>query len=87
MALWLSPAQWMDLVLAITLLEGISIAAYHQLTGRGLAPHSYLLNLIAGLCLMLALRSSVQDHGWLSINLFLLAAGLAHGTDLWRRWR
>jgi hypothetical protein len=35
---------------------------------------------------MMALRASVQDSGWLQINLFLVLAGIAHGLDLWRRW-
>lgn len=84
---WLTPAQWLDLVVALTLLEGLGIALHHRLTGRGLAPHAYQMNLLAGLCLMLALRASVQGGSWLQINLFLLAAGIAHGLDLWRRWR
>lgn len=84
---WLTPAQWVDVILALTLLEGLCIALHHRLTGKGLAPRSYALNLLAGLCLMLALRGSVQQSGWLQINIFLFAAGVAHGLDLWRRWR
>lgn len=84
---WLTPGQWVDLIVALTVLEGLGLALYHRWTGRGLAPHSYALNLLAGLCLMMALRGSVHQSGWLQINLFLIAAGLAHGLDLWRRWR
>ena len=83
---WLTPVQWVELIIVLTLLEGFAIALHHKLTGRGLAPRSYALNLVAGLCLMMALRASVQDSGWLQINLFLVLAGIAHGLDLWRRW-
>ena len=60
---------------------------YHHLTKRGLAPKDYFLNLGAGLCLMLALRSALASAGWAWMVLCLMAAGLAHGADLWTRWR
>lgn len=84
---WPSPVQWVDLILALTLIEGMVIALHHRLTGRGLAPSAYALNLMAGLSLMMALRASVQGSDWLLINLFLVLAGIAHGLDLYRRWR
>ena len=76
-----------DIAIVITVLEGIGLAAYHRMTGRGIAPHNYALNLVAGLCLMLALRAALagSNAGWMA--LCLSAAGLAHGTDIWRRWK
>jgi hypothetical protein len=45
------------------------------------------VNLASGLCLMLAVRSVLLGHDWRGTVLCLSAAGLAHGTDLWRRWQ
>jgi hypothetical protein len=75
-----------DIVIAVTLIECGALVVYHHFTKRGLAPKDYLVNLCAGLCLMLALRSALAD-GWLWMVLCLMAAGLAHGTDLWTRWK
>jgi hypothetical protein len=83
----ISNAQLIDVVIAVTLLECLALIVYHRLTKRGLAPKDYLLNLAAGFCLMLALRSALADTGWMWMVLCLMAAGLAHGTDLWTRWK
>ena len=83
----LGQAHLMDLVLAITIFEGLLLAAYHHRTGRGLAPADYALNMLAGLCLMLALRAVLTDVASLWVLVFLMASGLAHGSDLTLRWR
>jgi hypothetical protein len=83
----ISSGQLIDVVIAVTLLECAALIFYHHLTKRGLAPRDYLLNLTAGFCLMLAVRSVLSDAGWLWLVVCLMAAGLAHGTDLWRRWK
>ena len=74
-----------DWVIAFTALEGLALAAYHRRTGRGMAFGDYAANLAAGLCLMLALRAALAGASWPWIALCLLAAGIAHGADLWRR--
>ena len=68
------------------LLETIALLILHRRTGRGLPPRTLLPTLAAGLCLMLALHAALigAPTGWLL--LLLLAAGAAHGLDLWRRW-
>ena len=76
-----------DLVIAFTALEGVALAIYHCLTGRGVAADDYAVNLVAGLCLMLALRGAVGSAGWPWVAIWLLGAGMAHGADLWRRWK
>jgi hypothetical protein len=83
----ISNSQLIDVVIAVTLLECGALIFYHRLTKRGLAPKDYLLNLGAGLFLMLALRSALADAGWMWMVLYLMAAGLAHSTDLWSRWK
>lgn len=79
--------QLVDGVIALTLIEVAVIALHHRLTGAGVAPCEIGLNLLSGLCLMLALRCGVREAGALSIALWLLAAGVAHAADLRRRWR
>jgi hypothetical protein len=80
-------AQLIDLVLAFTLLEGAALLLYHRVTGKGVAPRDFLVNMVSGLCLMLALRGLARDAGSTWIATCLLAAGLAHGADMLQRWR
>jgi hypothetical protein len=75
-----------DLVLALTLVEAAALLAYHRITGRGPSPRDYALNMVSGLCLMLALRSALAGAGWHWIALSLLASGLAHASDIYSRW-
>ena len=80
-------SRLVEVVMGLTLLEGVALAAYHHLTGRGLAARDYALNLFSGLCLMLALRSVVVEAGEVWTALFLTTAGLGHVADLICRWR
>ncbi|MES1161828.1 MAG: hypothetical protein ABUL50_02040 [Rhizobacter sp.] len=80
-------ALLIDLVIVFTLVEAVALALYHRVSGHGVAPRDFLVNMVSGLCLMLALRCLVRDAGTAWVALCLLAAGLAHGTDLWLRWR
>jgi hypothetical protein len=76
-----------DAVIALSLAEAAWLAWLHRRHGRGVAPGDYALNLASGLCLMLALRLSLAGSGPAPVMLCLLAAGLLHAGDLWRRWR
>ncbi|MEJ8848828.1 hypothetical protein [Variovorax rhizosphaerae] len=76
-----------DGVIALTLLECAALLAFHRLTGAGVGPADFLVNVVAGLCLMLALRCVVRDQHMMWTAMCLLAAGLAHAADIWRRWR
>jgi hypothetical protein len=76
-----------DLVIALTVVEGVALALYHRATGRGVAPQDYALNLVSGLCLMLALRSVLAGAAWHWTAAALAAAGLAHGADIVGRWQ
>ena len=75
-----------DLVLAITALEAALLLAYHRRTGRGPAPKDVVGMLLAGACLMLALREALVGAEWRWIALWLAAAFVAHLNDLRRRW-
>ena len=76
-----------DLVIAWLLIEGALLAWHHRRTGRGIAPRAFAAAWCAGLCLALAIRGALTGAPWLWLALLLLAAGLAHGMDLWQRWR
>ncbi len=76
-----------DAVIALTLLEWLALYVCFRVTGKGLAPHHYTLNLVAGLFLMLALRSAVANGAGWGMALLLACAGLAHAADLYRRWK
>ena len=80
-------AQLVDAVIAFTLIECLLLVGYHRVTGKGVAPRDFFVNMVSGLCLMLALRCLARDAGSTWVALWLLAAGAAHGTDLLMRWR
>ena len=82
----LSGPLGVDLVISFTLFEGLALALYFRATGRGVSPSQFGVYLVSGLCLMFALRSALAGSGAVWIGLGLLAAGIAHGLDLWRRW-
>jgi hypothetical protein len=75
-----------NVAIGFTLLELVALLAWHRMTGRGLAPHDYVLNLLSGLCLMLALRAALFSF-WAGVALCLIAAGVAHLSDLFARAR
>jgi hypothetical protein len=76
-----------DWILGLMAAEAILISLYHRATGRGIAFPDLVFNLLAGACLLLALRGGRAEltAGWTS--LFLAAAFLAHLADLSRRWK
>jgi hypothetical protein len=76
----------LDLVILMTAVEAVALAAYRRATGRGVALRDIAPTLGAGLCLMLALRSAVAGQPMAATWAWLLAAGVAHGIDLRRRW-
>lgn len=86
MAEWMSDGRWIDLIVALVLIEWLAFAVWHRRTGQGLSGGKLLPNLAAGLCLMLALRSALTDASWLWVALFVALSGAAHVADLWCRW-
>ena len=79
--------QVIDLVIAFTLIECAVLAFLHRATGKGVALRDFAMNMLSGLCLMLALRCLAHEAGAGWVALCLLAAGLAHGADILMRWR
>jgi len=76
-----------DLVIAATVLEWLALELWFGRRGRALAVADLRLNLLSGLCLMVALRSALAQAPLLLVLLMLGAAGLVHYADLRRRWK
>jgi hypothetical protein len=75
-----------DFILVVVALEAAVLLLYWARTRRGIAPLDLLPNLGAGVFLLLALRATLAGGGWMMASLCLSAAGLAHLTDVYRRW-
>ena len=75
-----------DLVLALMAIEGALLLGYWARTRRGVAPKDIAVNLLAGACLLLALRAALVGAAWGWVALCLAAALVAHLTDLRRRF-
>ena len=71
-----------DIAIGFILIETAALWAFHRITGRGLAVQDFLLTVLSGLSLMLALRCALTPGLWPGMALFLITAGLAHGADL-----
>lgn len=83
---WYASGALVEGIIAFTALELLVLWGYHRFTGRGLSPGDYLLNGLAGLSLMVALRGAITLE-WTWVGLGLVASGAAHFSDLWRRAR
>jgi len=87
MAALFASGRVVDLILLVLALEGLALIAWHRRTGRGIAPPEVLSFLLAGACLLLALRAALTDAPWPVVALLLALAGVAQAWDLARRWR
>ncbi len=75
----MTPAGWVDAVIAFTLLEGV------WLWRRGWPPAEWAWNWASGLALMGALRAALADWPLAWVLTGVCAAGALHACDLW--WR
>lgn len=76
-----------DIIIGLMAFEAIALIAYHKSTGQGIKVPQVLSNLLAGICLFLALRLAITDAHWTWIGVALGAALAAHIIDLTSRWR
>jgi len=76
-----------DFILVMVVIEAAALLLYWRRRRRGVAPFDLLPNLCAGAFLLLALRATLAGAGWYVAAGCLAAAGLAHLTDLYRRFR
>lgn len=75
-----------DLILALMALEAVVLGLLHRRTGTGIPLGRLWPNLMAGACLVLALRASLTGAGT-AVMASWLALGLAgHFVDLVLRW-
>lgn len=84
---WTDAVHLVDAVIALTLIEAVALLLYRRITGKGVAAREFAVNLLSGLCLMLALRAALGGASPLGVLPWLAAAGLAHAADLWQRWQ
>jgi hypothetical protein len=75
-----------DLILALVAAEALLLAGWRRWTGRGLPLGALLGNLLAGACLLLAVRTALTDAPWPWTAAWLGAALAAHLWDLSQRW-
>jgi hypothetical protein len=85
MAELLLSGRLIDIILLLVALE---IFLLRSLRSRGAPPVVALLpNLLAGACLLLALRLALGQASWVWLALALVASLVAHLMDLRQRWR
>ncbi len=75
-----------DIAIVYTVLEAAFLMLVYRRSDRCLHPKDFLLNLISGLCLMLALRAALASV-WALVPLLLISSGAAHGCDILIRLR
>lgn len=75
-----------DLILMLMGLEAMVLAALYYMRGKGIAPLRLLPNLLAGACLMLALRAALTGAGTTVIGAWLALGLVGHLVDLGQRW-
>lgn len=71
-------------IIALTLLEICILVAYRRLTGNGPTLAAILPNILAGDFILLAWPLGAIH--WMLSAICLLAALIAHSTDMLRRW-
>ena len=73
------------IILVLVVIEAVALVVFHRRTGRGIPVVPMVANLIAGGCLMLAIRSALLDHPWTWIGFFMASALIAHLIDFGSR--
>ena len=76
-----------DLILGLMTIEALLLLAYHRRAARGIAPADLAVNLLSGICLLLAVRAALVGADWSWVALALSASLFGHLADLRRRWR
>jgi hypothetical protein len=74
-----------NFAVGLTVAEAVYLLANYYLLRRGLAPDEYLLNLLSGLSLMLALRATLLASDPFGPIVYLSLAGGCHVADMVRR--
>ena len=81
-----SSGRVVDLIIGFMMIEALMLYLYHRRTSLGPALADIVAMLLAGLCLLLALRAALTGADWLWVAACLAASLVAHLVDLRRRW-
>ncbi len=84
---WLAAGGWIDLVLALIVVEAAALMFARARAVVGPPASGLLANLAAGGCLLLAARLANGGAPAASVGTVLAAAFVAHLYDLALRWR
>ncbi len=76
-----------EILLVIVLVEAVALLVYWKNTGRGVSPVSLIGMLGAGIFLMLAIRSAIQNSATELLAMWLLLSLVFHVIDLCHRWK
>jgi hypothetical protein len=82
MAILFASGHIADIILGILVLEAFAFLAYRRWTGHGFRLIALLPNMLAGGCLVLALRTALVGAGWTWTAVALGAAFVAHIWDV-----
>jgi hypothetical protein len=75
-----------DLIVGLIALEALVVTCWRVMFRRGPAPLPFVVNLLAGASLLLALRYALAGSSQAAIAVCLSAALVAHLADLRLRW-
>jgi len=84
---WVASGRVLDLILLGMAFEGASLTLLFRTRGQGVQPGALWLNLLSGMCLLLAMRAGLAGAWWGWVSLPLLGALAFHVADLRRLWR
>src|SRR5271165_6432226 len=87
MAAYLLDGWAVDAILALVAIEGFLLAAWRVRTGGGPPIATTIASLLAGACLLLALREALTGASPQAIAAWLAISFAAHAADLAGRWR
>lgn len=76
-----------DVILGLVAVEILAVALLARRGRSGFGPVDALVNALAGVGILLALRCALTGGGWTSVAGWLALALAAHLTDVARRWR
>lgn len=74
-------------IVALLAVEAGALFALHRFRGIGIAPSLIFANAVAGVCLLMAVRSALIDAPAGMTALWVAGAGIGHVTDVWFRWQ
>jgi hypothetical protein len=83
----LAAGTLLEWIVALMLVEAVVLLAWRARTGGGVPAAGVLCVLASGICLMLAVRAALTSAGSASVAGWLLAALVAHVTDVLVRWQ